>query len=76
MTYDEYIEHRADFHTIPGDQSDKFEKYWLTCTFCGRQSPPINNGDDVCPYCNSETVYLETEAEYDALIAKMNEVQP
>ena len=74
MFNEEYMEHRADFHIVPGDTSEKFEKCWLTCTFCGKQSPPVNNGGGECPYCNSETVYLETEEEFNALIALLNEV--
>lgn len=71
MHSDEWMEERANFHTVPGDTSDRYEPHWLTCTLCGRQSPPVNNGDDCCPFCSSETVYLETEAEYNGLIESL-----
>lgn len=67
---DAYNEHRADFHVTPGDESDRFEPSWVTCTFCFKQSPPVNNGGGECPYCNSQTEYIETIEEYTRRKAK------
>lgn len=74
MHNDEWMEERANFHIVPGDTSDRYEPHWLTCTLCGRQSPPVNNGGGECPYCNSETVYCESVEEYYVLIAGIKEI--
>lgn len=49
---------------------DHWEKYWQTCTLCGRQSPIENNGDSVCPHCNGEAVYCETYEDFLNVIEK------
>lgn len=71
LSNDEEMELRAQQFDIHDDERRPFNPHWLTCTFCGRQSPPINNGGSDCPYCNSDTVYIEDEFAYADLQSKI-----
>ncbi len=45
----------------------------LTCSFCGKKFPPINNGDDVSPCCNAGSVEGMSQSEYEEWLEILNE---